>query len=34
MKRNTLIFADIALFVSIAAVCAFAHGAGWGRGGG
>jgi Spy/CpxP family protein refolding chaperone len=31
MKRNTLIFAGIALFVSIAAVTAFAHGPGWGR---
>jgi hypothetical protein len=33
MKRNTLTFADIALFVSIAAVSAFAHGPGWGWGG-
>ena len=33
MKRNTLIFAVIAVFVSIAAVSAFAHGPGWGRGG-
>jgi Spy/CpxP family protein refolding chaperone len=34
MKRNTLIMTGIALFVSIAAVTAFAHGPGWGRGGG
>jgi hypothetical protein len=34
MKRNTLIFADIALFVSIAAVSAIAHGPGWGWGSG
>ena len=34
MKRNTLMFAGIALFVSIAAVSAFAHGPGWSRGGG
>lgn len=33
MKRNTLIFAGIALFVSIAVVSAFAHGPGWGWGG-
>ena len=33
MKRNTLIFSGIALFVSIAAVTAFAHGPGWGMGG-
>jgi len=32
MKRNTLIITGIALLVSIAAVSAFAHGPGWGRG--
>ena len=32
MRRNTVIMAGIALLVSIAAVSAFAHGPGWGRG--
>lgn len=32
MKRDTLIITGIALLVSIAAVSAFAHGPGWGRG--
>ena len=32
MKRNTMIMAGIALLVSVAAVSAFAHGPGWGRG--